>query len=234
MPALHLYGYKSANRQRLALRKELRRRLPRGNDQQANDSAGARCRGLIAFPPFLSPVLINLADRSVQYTIGADLNRAPFTTTAILADGGIYDNLGLERVWKRCRTIFFSNTGRTIPEVGSPTGRWIGQMFRSLSLIQQQAEHYRRRILFGMANSGQRQVAYWSIDAASTHYAIPDAIPFASHEAAAAASLRTRLNPFSPAEQNLLLKAGYAGADASLRARGFAHNRPAASFDFPS
>lgn len=187
-----------------------------------------------AFPPILSPVHIDLSGKSVQPTAGADLHREPFTTTAILADGGIYDNLGLERVWKRCRTILVSNAGRTIPEVGRPTGRWIGQMFRTLSLIQQQAEHSRRRILFGMANRGQRQVAYWSIDAASAHYAMPDALPLTTEEAAAAASLRTRLNPFSPNEQRLLLRAGYSGADASLRARGLAQNQPAASFDFLS
>lgn len=185
-----------------------------------------------AFPPILSPVRIDLSRESVQPTAGADLHREPFTTTAVLADGGIYDNLGLERVWKRCRTILVSNAGRTIPEVGRPTGRWIGQMFRTLSLIQQQAEHSRRRILFGMANRGQRQVAYWSIDAAPAYYAVPDALPLSADEAVAAASLRTRLNPFSDDEQRLLLKAGYAGADASLRARGLAQNQPAASFDF--
>lgn len=58
-------------------------------------------------------------------------------------------------------------------------------------------------------------MAYWSIDAASAHYAMPDALPLTTEEAAAAASLRTRLNPFSPNEQRLLLRAGYSGADAS-------------------
>lgn len=185
-----------------------------------------------AFPPILSPVRIDLSGETVKSTAGADLHREPFITTAVLADGGVYDNLGLERVWKRCRTILVSNAGRTIPEVGRPTGRWIGQMFRTLALIQQQAEHSRRRILFGMANRGDRQVAYWSIDTASTMYALPNALLLSADEAVAAASLRTRLNPFSPDEQRLLLRAGYAGADASLRARGLAQNLPAASFDF--
>jgi NTE family protein len=184
-----------------------------------------------AFPPILSPVRIDLSGESLRPTPGADLHRAPFTTTAVLADGGIYDNLGLERVWKRCRTILVSNAGRTIPEVGRPSGRWIGQMFRTLSLIQQQAENSRRRILFGMANRGQRQVAYWSIDTASAHYTVSDALPLTTEEAAAAASLRTRLNPFSPDEQRLLLRAGYVGADCSLRTHGLAQNQPAASFD---
>lgn len=186
-----------------------------------------------AFPPFLSPVRIDLSREAVQATAGADLHREPFISTAVLSDGGVYDNLGLERIWKRCRSILVSNAGRTIPEVGHPTGRWIGQLFRTLSLIQQQAEHSRRRLLFGMANQGQRQVAYWGIDAASSHYGLADALPFSAEEAASASSLRTRLNPFTKAEQDLLLKAGYAGADASLRARGLAENEPPARFDPP-
>lgn len=185
-----------------------------------------------AFPPFLSPVRIDLSCEAVQATAGADLHREPFISTAVLSDGGVYDNLGLERIWKRCRTILVSNAGRTIPEVGHPTGRWIGQMFRTLGLIQQQAEHSRRRLLFGMANQGQRRVAYWSIDATSADYALPDAVPFSAEEAEAAASLRTRLNAFSLDEQRLLLRAGYAGADFSLRVRGLAKNNPVASFNF--
>jgi NTE family protein len=185
-----------------------------------------------AFPPFLSPVRIDLSREAVRATQGADLHRDPFISTAVLSDGGVYDNLGLERVWKRCRTILVSNAGRTIPEVGRPTGRWVGQTLRTLSLIQQQAEHSRRRILFGMANAGQREVAYWSIDAGSTLYGLSDALPLSLNEAKTAAAMRTRLNPFSTAEQLLLLRAGYAGADASLRARGLAKNDPPASFDF--
>ena len=57
---------------------------------------------------------------------GADLHKPPFTEVAVLTDGGVYDNLGLERVWKRCRTILVSNAGRNTPEIGSPSGRWTG------------------------------------------------------------------------------------------------------------
>ncbi|ESZ68100.1 patatin [Mesorhizobium sp. L103C119B0] len=184
-----------------------------------------------AFPPFLSPVRISFEDQVVRQTEGADLHRPPFTEMAVLADGGIYDNLSLERVWKRCRTILVSNAGRTLPEVGRPTGRWIGQMFRTLSLIQQQAENSRRRILFGMANHGQRNVAYWSIDAATNSYGLLDALSIPAEKSTAAASMRTRLNVFKAHELRTLLEIGYAGADASLRARGLAANIPAVSFD---
>jgi NTE family protein len=183
-----------------------------------------------AFPPLLSPVGIKFEKGTVRKTAGADLHREPFISKAVLCDGGVYDNLGLERVWKRCRTVLVSNAGKTVPEIGKPTGRWIGQFFRTLSLIQQQAENSRRRILFGMSNLGQRCVAYWSVDTPISSFGVLDAPHMPETAAAKAACMRTRLAPFTDGEIRLLLKAGYAGADASLRARGLALNQPLADF----
>jgi hypothetical protein len=73
-------------------------------------------------------------------------------------------HLGLERFWRPCRTILVSNVGRTKPELGSPTGRRIGRIFRTLSLVHRQAENSRKCILFGVHNLEQRNVAFWSID----------------------------------------------------------------------
>jgi len=47
-----------------------------------------------------------------------------------------FANSVIERVWKRCRTILASNAGKNTPEIGSPTGRWAGQIFRTLNLVQ--------------------------------------------------------------------------------------------------
>jgi NTE family protein len=75
-------------------------------------------------------------------------------------------------------------------------------------------------------------VGHDRIDAAPSHYALPDPLLFSAQEASSAASLRTHLNPFSVDEQRLLLRAVYAGADTSLRARGLANNNPIAKFNF--
>ena len=180
-----------------------------------------------AFPPLLSPVAIDLTGQRVKAAAGADLHRPPFTERAVLTDGGVYDNLGLERVWKRCRTILVSDAGKTIPEVGKPGGRWVGQTYRTLNIIQQQVQNSRQRILFGMANLGQRNVVYWDIGSAPEQYGIEHGTALSREEAREAADLRTRLNPFSSVEQRLLVKAGYAGADAALKARGFIPDIPA-------
>ena len=42
-----------------------------------------------------------------------DLQQPPYTTDVFLADGGVYDNLGLETAWKRYRTVL--DLGRRRP-----------------------------------------------------------------------------------------------------------------------
>lgn len=162
-----------------------------------------------AFPPVLSPVRFPFEKGSVLPMDGADLHRAPFTEMAILTDGGVYDNLGLERVWKRCRNILVSNAGKSLPEIGKPSGRWIGQIFRTLGLLQQQAESSRKRILLGMANMDQRRVAYWGVDTPVGSYELSDALPLPREVSRSAAIMRTRLNRFTSEEVALLLKCGY-------------------------
>ena len=148
-----------------------------------------------AFPPFLSPARFSLAGHVVEPTDGADLHRPPFTKCVVLTDGGVYDNLGLERIWKRSRTILVSNGGKTVPEVGKPTGRWIGHSYRTLNIVLQQAEHSRRRILFGMGNLGQRAVVYWSIDTPNSYYGSVAANGLKDEGCQCAASIATRLAP---------------------------------------
>ncbi len=94
---------------------------------------------------------------------GADLHLPPFTEQAMLTDGGVYDNLGLERVWRRCRTIFVSNGGATMPAVGAPKRFWPLQTLRAFGDFPAAAENSRKRLLFGVHNHKQRNVAFWSI-----------------------------------------------------------------------
>ena len=183
-----------------------------------------------AFPPVLSPARIDLSGHAVEAMPGADLNRPPFTRQAVLTDGGVYDNLGLEPVWKRCRTILVSNAGKNIPAMGRPSGRWLGQIMRVIEIGQQQDQNLRIRMLMGLHDIGERNVAYWRIDKPSTGYGATDPLPFDAGEALKAAAIRTRLDPFTPAEADLLLRAGYAGADASVRASGLAPEAARGSF----
>ena len=63
-----------------------------------------------AFPPVLSPVEMRLDPNSFTPNSGT-LQRKPFTSKVVLSDGGVYDNLGLETVWKRYQTVLVSDAG---------------------------------------------------------------------------------------------------------------------------
>ena len=196
------------------------------------DQPGFRLSRVIAasaaFPPLLSPLELYFEPGEVRPMKGTDLHRSPFIDRAILTDGGVYDNLGLERIWRRCRTVLVSNAGRLVPELGAPTGRWIGQLFRTFHLVHKQAEELRKRILFGMHNLSQRHVAFWSIEMPPGSYGISDAVFLPTDVTNEVAKMRTRLNRFRPKEILFLLQSGYASADASIRSQKLANNDPVA------
>jgi NTE family protein len=179
-----------------------------------------------AFPPFLSPVHLVFERGSVKRMEGADLHHSPFVEQAMLTDGGVYDNLGLERVWRRCRTVLVSNGGATMPALGSPTRLWYGQMRRVLDIALQQAESSRKRLLFGVHNQKQRKVAFWSIETPIKAYGLDDGCPLIEGAEMRAAGIPTRLKALAASDIELLLQVGYAGADASLRAGNCVANNP--------
>ena len=86
-----------------------------------------------AFPPVLSPLELEI-DQPVEAVEGADLSRPPFTKRAVLSDGGVYDNLGLETVFKRFTTVLVSDAGgKTEPEE-EPDDDWARHSIRILNV----------------------------------------------------------------------------------------------------
>ena len=96
-----------------------------------------------AFPPFLSPLKLPLNPRDFTPDSGEDLQHEPFTRTAILSDGGVYDNLGLETAWKRYATILVSDAGGQMQAEGHPKRDWAFHSYRVLNLIDNQVRALR-------------------------------------------------------------------------------------------
>jgi NTE family protein len=87
-----------------------------------------------AFPPVLSPARLDLNPNDFTPGTGSELQILPYTTQAILTDGGVYDNLGLETAWKHYDTILESATAAVI-SYPSVNRIWIGRVMRSESMI---------------------------------------------------------------------------------------------------
>jgi NTE family protein len=170
-----------------------------------------------AFPPFLSPVVI---DNPGQFEAvpGADLCGKPeYTRRLYLSDGGVYDNLGLETVWNRCRTVLVSDAGAPFSVGDSVDTDWVRQSLRALDVATDQARGLRKRALIDDFRRVERKGAYWGITTSIRAYGLDDALTCDDQVVTPLAAMRTRLNCFDDREQEQLINWGYALCDAAIR-----------------
>lgn len=155
-----------------------------------------------AFPPVLSPNRLTL----------------PAGQVVTLTDGGVFDNLGLEPVLKRCATLFVSDGGGTFKEQARPPGDWLRGTLRVLSTVDVQVRRLRRRQVVGALASGQRAGAFWAVNSLHADFSRRAAtLPCPAERTRALAATPTRLKAMGPDTRHHLANWGYALADAALR-----------------
>ncbi|MDW9701580.1 patatin-like phospholipase family protein [Sinorhizobium meliloti] len=177
-----------------------------------------------AFPPFLSPALIDLSTGKLVEESKGKLAIAPYTEKAVLTDGGVYDNLGTEAVWKRCRTVLVSNAGRPFGFETDPKENWLQQSLRVLDIAMDQSEDLRERILMHAFLTEARRGAMWGLNSGAEDDAARPPL-LSPAELKAAREVSTRLWRMPRDTQALLLKAGYAHASVSIRKHYGEHRR---------
>ena len=174
-----------------------------------------------AFPPILSPVKLQHM-KSANYTPDSggkgqdNLQKKPFTTQPILSDGGVYDNLGLETVWKRYKTILVSDGGGQMTFRGRVSSLWPLQAFRVLNVIDNQVRSLRKRQVIGSYGE-DRTGTYWGIRTNIANYKLDDALPCPYDKTLILAETPTRLKKLDEALQERLINWGYAVCDAAIR-----------------
>ncbi|MGY3447919.1 patatin-like phospholipase family protein [Bradyrhizobium sp. USDA 4353] len=170
-----------------------------------------------AFPPILSPLTLPI-HQPVRQVDGADLCRPPFTTSAVLSDGGVYDNLGLETV-KRFSTQLVSDAGQKIEAEEDPHHDWARHSLRVLDVIDNQVRSLRKRQLIDAYERGDHTGTYWGIRTNFADYKLTaDPLDCLHRKSAPLAAIPTRLQKMPHDVQNRLMNWGYAICDAALRA----------------
>ncbi|MEH3148551.1 MAG: patatin-like phospholipase family protein [Methylobacterium frigidaeris] len=170
-----------------------------------------------AFPPFLSPVVLEAPGpfRAVEGSIHH--GDPAFTRRLHLTDGGAYDNLGLETVWNRCRTVLVSDAGAPFATTSEVETDWVRQTLRALDIATDQSRGLRKRALVDQFERGDRDGTYWGIDSAIAGYGLDDALTCDPGLVAALARIRTRLDHTDDETQERLINWGYALCDAAVR-----------------
>jgi NTE family protein len=170
-----------------------------------------------AFPPFLSPVRLELHHEDFTPKSGTDLQFEPYTTEVVLTDGGTYDNLGLETALKRFETVLVSDGGGKISPEAEPHADWARHSYRVLEVIDNQVRSLRKRQLIEAYTRGLRKGTYWGIRTHVGDYGLADPLPCPEDRAAELAATPTRLKRLDPELQVRLINWGYGVCDAALR-----------------
>lgn len=171
------------------------------------------------FPPVFNPMRMPFkADAYVDGKARATDERKwrEAVSDLRLTDGGNYDSMGLEPVWKDHAIVLVSDAGS--PLDFSSDGRLIWRLQRYVTIQAEQASALRKRWLISNFIAGVMDGAYWGISSARTSYDPQDRLGYSKELASdVIAGIRTDLDAFSEAEAAVLENHGYLLADAAIR-----------------
>lgn len=193
-----------------------------------------------AFPPLLSPV--NLKTESFTFAPDGDIipSNSAHREKAVLTDGGVYENMGLESVWKKCRTVLVSDAGGGGGTWdGGAHKTWFHQFWRVFWIQRYQVGRLRRRQLIGSYRLSDespyyRKGAYWSIGSNINNFELDDAMDAPFDKTVKLRDESTRLKAIPKQRQHRHVNWGYAVTDAALRKHcAELVDGPSPTFPFP-
>jgi NTE family protein len=190
-----------------------------------------------AFPPVLSPLKLELDPGEWEPASGLaseDLHKEPYLSEAVLTDGGVYDNLGLEAAWKKYKTILVSNGGGKMQPQPDPPSDWARHGLRINDIIDNQVRSLRARQVIGAFEAKERQGTYWGIRTYIADYGVPNALPCPEPHTVVLAGTPTRLKRMDALLQERLINWGYAVCDAAMRKHVLTAGNPPADFPYPA
>lgn len=187
-----------------------------------------------AFPPVLSPVQLTLKPSLFTPGSGTDLEVEPYTSNMVLTDGGVYDNLGLETVWKEYDTVLVSDAGGGLGAEPIPKTNWLMHAMRVLNVIDGQVRSLRKRQVIDSYTNKTRQGTYWGIRTNIDNYGLPNALPCPERQTLQLADIATRLKRLGSVDQERLINWGYAVCDAAMRRHVDPSLSAPAGFPYPA
>lgn len=161
------------------------------------------------------------------------LGTPPFTTKVVLTDGGVFDNLGLEPIFKRYQTVVVSDAGGQMSPEEKPAGDWARHSLRITNLLDRQVRALRKREILDALCSGNRKGVCWRMSGEISDCSAPETLPCPPERTRNLAETATRLAEVSSLHQERLINWGYALADAGIRTYMEPDANPPAGFPSP-
>ena len=180
------------------------------------DSCATSC----AEPPFFAPrrVARSLGERlrGGHREIETPEQHARLRRRLQLVDGGVYDNLGLEPVWKSHRHVLVSDGGGVFRATTQRTV--VGRLARSLEILGRSGSNTRLRWLHAAFARDVLGGCTWGVDDVVADLdGLTDAQGYPFDVVELIARVRTDLDAFSLGERQVLERHGYLVADHAVR-----------------
>jgi NTE family protein len=185
------------------------------------------------FPPIFQPLPINIPSDSRLQGLNAQAAATGSTVTSRLelSDGGVYDNLGIEPVWRDSATLLVSDGGAPFTTASDRGLFW--RLNRWAAIGGHAAGSMRKRWLISNYLGGGLTGAYWGIGSSALHYSENREGYGLELVRRRIANIRTDLDVFSDAEAEVLQNHGYSLADAAIRVHAPALAATASPFVWP-
>ncbi|HVH69706.1 MAG TPA: patatin-like phospholipase family protein [Candidatus Dormibacteraeota bacterium] len=174
------------------------------------------------FPPVFKPMSLNLDPKQLKNGKDKGPDRDNNVRSLTFSDGGVYDNLGLEPIWKTHKTVLCSDGGALFDSNAGKTFFW--DVKRWLAIPENQALAVRKRWLissFGDPSPNGLDGTFWGIGSAREKYKLPGGGQLSGGYSKDLATevigcIRTDLDAFSEVEAAVLENQGYWLADAGV------------------
>jgi len=175
------------------------------------------------FPPLFNPMKMSglgpFQDGNAEKTDPGKWRQA--ISDLRLTDGGNYDNMGLEPVWKHHQYVLASDAGGLFDFDSDKDLIW--RIKRYQAVQETQSRYLRRRWLMASDAAGFLHAVYWAVSSAASSYAPGSTIGYSKAFAREViAEIRTDLDSFSDPEAAVLQNHGYFLAEAAIKAHAAA------------
>lgn len=189
-----------------------------------------------AFPPVFSPIELE-TDPADWTGTGLTLpNAEALRRRVVLADGGIYDNMGLEALTGKSPVdvVLVSDAGAPFTVDEDPAEDYVRQLGRVRDILIDQTRALRKRWLVDEFIAGRRAGVYWGVATDIDEYGAAGALARRNALTQSLDEVPTRLAAFDAQRQGHLINWGYALCDAALRSRTTLPVPPAAGLPKPA
>lgn len=185
--------------------------------QLAYAAAASAC-----FPPVFKPMNPEIEGKDLKDGDATGPDADECRSKIRLTDGGVYDNMGLEPLWKNAESLIVSDAGGTF-EYSRNRGT-LSDLKRYPDIMGNQARALRKRWLISSFITGDGpgglpglSGTYFATTSDVTRYDPDSKLGYSSGVALKIAQIRTDLDKFSDAEQAVLQNHGYLLCDIALK-----------------